>query len=203
MENITSNAKDIERAVRMLLKAIGENPDRTGLQGTPDRVARMFAEIYRGYDAKQAPKITTFPNGQDGLYVNDIVIDRGDYYSTCEHHMMPFFGRYMFAYIPSESGKILGISKVGRVVDFCAARLQIQERLSRDIVEMINDALCSGCEREEQFPRGIAIIMQGEHLCKSMRGVKKRGTMQTIYAIGELNTPEAKKQLMQIFNNAN
>ena len=131
MEAITPNAEDIIGALKTLIRAIGEDPDREGLIGTPDRIMRMWKEIFRGYDPAQKPKITTFAN-EEGM--SDIVFDCGDYYSMCEHHILPFFGRYYFAYIPSPKGRILGISKVARVVGYCAARLQLQERLARDIV---------------------------------------------------------------------
>ena len=174
METITSNAKDIECAVRMLLSAIGEDPDREGLIGTPDRIVRMYKELFRGYDESQKPKITTFENDMEST---DIVFDSGDYYSMCEHHMMPFFGKYYFAYIPRKDGRILGISKVARVVNYCAARLQLQERLARDIVNMLTDALGGKVE-------GMAIVMRGTHLCKTMRGVKNNGKMTVAHLSG-------------------
>lgn len=174
METITSNAKDIECAVRMLLSSIGEDPDREGLIGTPDRIARMYKELFRGYDESQKPKITTFENDMEST---DIVFDSGDYYSMCEHHMMPFFGKYYFAYIPRKDGRILGISKVARVVNYCAARLQLQERLARDIVSMLTDALDGKVE-------GMAIVMRGTHLCKTMRGVKNNGKMTVAHLSG-------------------
>lgn len=174
MENFTPNAKDIECAVRTLLAAIGEDPDREGLVGTPDRIARMYKEIFRGYDSNQKPKITTFSND---MHSTDIVFDTGDYYSMCEHHMMPFFGKYYFAYIPKEDGRILGISKIARVVGYCSARLQLQERLARDIVEMLTNAL-------EGKVQGMAIVMRGTHMCKTMRGVKNNGQMTVSYLSG-------------------
>ena len=120
-----------------------------------------------------------------------MVIDEGTFYSMCEHHMMPFFGKYWFAYIPNPNGKILGISKIGRIVDYCAARLQIQERLGRNIVDMLSDAL-----GKENPPLGIAIVMEGEHLCKTMRGVKKKGIMRSSYFVGEFkNNNELRLQL--------
>lgn len=180
------NKERIEDAVRIILEEIGENPDRNGLVGTPDRVARMFGEIYRGYDSQQKPKITTFPNGEDGIVYDNMVVDTGDFYSCCEHHMMPFFGKYWFAYIPNPKGKILGISKIGRVVDYCSAKLQIQERLVHEIVEMLYDAL--DCEYP---PLGMALVMEGEHLCKTMRGVKKKGTMKSSYLFGCFKTNDA------------
>lgn len=174
METFTSNAKDIECAVRMLLSAIGEDPDREGLIGTPDRIVRMYKELFIGYDESQKPKITTFENDMEST---DIVFDSGDYYSMCEHHMMPFFGKYYFAYIPRKDGRILGISKVARVVNYCAARLQLQERLARDIVNMLTDALGGKVE-------GMAIVMRGTHLCKTMRGVKNNGKMTVAHLSG-------------------
>ena len=159
--------KEVENIIRDALMAIGENPDREGLVGTPDRIRRMWQEIFRGYDPNQKPKITTFSNDTG---CEDIVFDTGDYYSMCEHHMMPFFGKYYFAYIPSKQGRILGISKIARVVGYCSARLQLQERLARDIVDMLSEAL-----NNELL--GMAIVMKGSHLCKSMRGVRSQGEM--------------------------
>lgn len=174
MEVITPNTEDIESALKTLIRAIGEDPDRDGLKGTPDRIMRMWKEIFRGYDGSKKPKITTFPN-DDGI--SDLVFDSGDYYSMCEHHILPFFGRYYFAYIPNPKGRILGISKVARVVGYCAARLQLQERLAKDIVNMLSDAL-------DNEALGFAIVMKGKHLCKSMRGVKNNGEMIVSYFTG-------------------
>ena len=179
MNNKTKTDYKIEGHISAILSLIGEDAQREGLQGTPDRIARMFKEIYRGYDEKQKPKITVFANGADGLTYDSMVVDEGDFYSMCEHHMMPFFGKYWFAYIPNPKGKILGISKVGRVVDYCAARLQIQERLTQDVVDMLMDAL-----GEENPPLGMALVMEGEHLCKTMRGPKKQGTMTSSHLTG-------------------
>lgn len=167
MANITANAKDIEGAVRTLLIAIGENPDREGLKGTPDRIARMYREIFRGYDQEQKPRITTFANDEG---TEQMIFDSGDYYSMCEHHMLPFFGKYYFAYIPKKDGRILGISKIARVVGYCAARLQLQERLAEQVLDMLSGAL----DNEVQ---GMAIVMKGQHMCKSMRGAKNAGLM--------------------------
>lgn len=167
METITPNTEDIKSAIKTLLIAIGENPDRDGLKGTPDRIVRMWKEIFRGYDESQKPKITTFDNEDE---VSDIVFDSGDYYSMCEHHILPFFGKYYFAYIPSPKGRILGISKVARVVGYCAARLQLQERLAKDIVDMLSEAL-------NNEALGFAIVMKGKHLCKTMRGARNDGNM--------------------------
>lgn len=179
MVSAYTNKDHIEAAIREILFCIGEDPDRAGLVGTPDRVARMYQELFRGYDLGAKPKITTFDNGADGICYDNMIIDRGRYYSLCEHHIMPFFGRYVFAYIPNPKGKIIGLSKIARVVDWCSARLQIQERLVADIVREISDAL-----GEENPPLGIALYMEGEHLCKTMRGAKKQGTMSCCHLTG-------------------
>ena len=174
METITPNTEDIKSAIKALLIAIGENPDRYGLKDTPDRIVRMWKEIFRGYDPAQKPKITTFPN-EEGI--SDLVFDTGDYYSMCEHHILPFFGKYYFAYIPNPKGRILGISKVARVVGYCAARLQLQERLARDVVKMLSEAL-------NDDALGFAIVMRGKHLCKTMRGVRNDGNMSVAHFTG-------------------
>lgn len=176
----------ITELVTELLGLIGEDAQRTGLKDTPKRVARMYAEIYRGYDPAQKPKITTFPNGEDGIVYDSMVVDTGDFYSCCEHHMMPFFGRYYFAYLPHPKGKILGISKIGRVVDYCAAKLQVQERLTHEVVEMLGEALGG-----EYPPLGIALVMRGQHLCKTMRGARKKGEMVSSCLTGLFQTDSA------------
>lgn len=172
-ENTKEN--DDENLIVRQLESIGENPNRQGLQDTPRRVVNMWKELFRGYDINQKPRITTFMNGEDGLTYDQMVIDEGDFYSQCEHHLLPFFGKYYFAYIPNPKGKILGLSKVARVVDYHSAKLQIQERLVQDIVNDLWNELTKGCE--ENPPLGMALVMVGEHLCKSMRGVKKKGQM--------------------------
>lgn len=165
---------EAEKAIKTLLSYIGENPDREGLKGTPDRIIRMWDEIFRGYDKDKIPRITTFPNEDK---CTDIVFDSGDYYSMCEHHILPFFGKYYFAYIPSPDGRILGISKVARVIGNCAARLQLQERLAIDIIKMLDAALNGKA-------LGFAIVMRGQHLCKSMRGVRNKGKMTVSHFTG-------------------
>lgn len=165
---------EAEKAIKTLLSYIGENPDREGLKGTPDRIIRMWDEIFRGYDKDKIPRITTFPNEEKET---DIVFDSGDYYSMCEHHILPFFGKYYFAYIPSPDGRILGISKIARVIGYCAARLQLQERLATDIIKMLDAALNGKV-------LGFAIVMRGQHLCKSMRGVRNKGKMTVSHFTG-------------------
>ena len=165
--------------IRELLEYIGEDPDRTGLIETPDRMLRMFKEMFRGYDPAQKPVITTFPNGQDGIIYDDMVVDSGCFYSVCEHHCRTFFGEYRFAYIPNPKGRILGLSKIGRVVDYCSARLQVQERLVHDVVEMLTEAL-----GDEYPPLGMAMTMTGRHMCKESRGARKSGVMTSTYLTG-------------------
>ena len=175
METYTENQK--ESMIYDMLRAIGENPNREGLKGTPTRIVKMWKELFRGYDKDQLPKITVFNNGEDGLTYDQMIVDEGNYHSHCEHHMIPFFGNYWFSYIPNPQGKILGISKVARIVDFYSAKLQIQERLVREIVDELWNALSPDNVPE---PIGMAIVMKGKHLCKSMRGVKKEGLMTTV-----------------------
>lgn len=192
MDNIITDSKGVERAIRSILAYIGENPSREGLEGTPDRIIRMWKEIFRGYDPKKKPKITTFSND---MHSTDIVFDTGEFYSMCEHHMMPFFGKYYFAYIPKPNGRILGISKIARVVNYCAARLQLQERLARDIVLMLSEAL----NNETQ---GMAIVMKGTHLCKTMRGVKSNGQMTVAHLSGVFKEDgDARKEFYTLINN--
>lgn len=191
MEIIITDTKDIERTIREILAYIGEDAGREGLLGTPDRIVRMWREIFRGYDHKQKPKITTFAND---MKTEDIVFDSGDYYSMCEHHMMPFFGKYYFAYIPSPTGRILGISKVARVVGYCSARLQLQERLAKDIVTMLSEAL-------DNDVQGMAIVMKGTHLCKTMRGVRSNGQMTVAHLSGIFKeNADARKEFYKLID---
>lgn len=188
METLTPNTQDAKSAVRTLLRYIGEDPDRPGLIETPDRIIRMYREIFRGYNPEEAPKITTFDNE---FHTSEVVFDCGTYYSMCEHHILPFFGKYYFAYIPSPDGRILGISKIARVVGYCAARLQLQERLATQILTMLSEALDGNC-------LGMAILMKGQHLCKTMRGVKNPGAMCVTYYTGEFKNPTRQREFLEI-----
>lgn len=199
MEVISPNTKNTKhkitkkralKNIRELIRYIGENPDREGLLGTPDRILRMWKEIFRGYNPKDKPNITTFQN-EEGY--TDMVFDAGDYFSMCEHHILPFFGRYYFAYIPSKEGRILGISKVARVVGYCAAKMQLQERLAKEIVEMLTEALGGECQ-------GMALVMKGTHLCKSMRGIKNQGPMTVAYLSGAFQLPEVRNEFYHLIN---
>lgn len=173
----------MREAIKTFFRYIGENPEREGLKDTPTRIIKMCSEIFRGYDPARKPIITTFNNGRDGLVYDNMVLDRGNFYSLCEHHIRTFFGEYYFAYIPNPKGKILGISKIGRVVDYCASKLQIQERLVREVVDMLTEAL-----GEENPPLGMALVMTGRHMCKESRGSKKTGTMTSAYLTGVFRT---------------
>lgn len=147
----------IEALWRKILEEIGEDPDREGLRDTPRRIAKMYQEVFRGY-FDLPPNITTFdPEGSGGL-----IIDKGYYFSHCEHHAVPFFGNYYYGYIPKQ--RIVGASKIGRVVDYFSARMQIAERLCKNVVDYIEEAA---------EPAGSILIMTGRHLCKEMRGLKK------------------------------
>lgn len=170
---------EAKQNIRELLEFIGDDPDRVGLKETPERMLRMFAEMFRGYDPAQKPQITTFPNGLDGIIYDNMVVDSGTFYSVCEHHCRTFFGEYWFAYLPNPKGRILGLSKIGRVVDYCASRLQVQERLVHDVVEMLTEAL-----GEEDPPLGMALMMRGRHMCKESRGARKSGEMTTTCLTG-------------------
>lgn len=174
--------------IKRIISLIGDNPEREGVKDTPNRVLKMYTELFRGYDESQKPKITVFDNDDDGMKYDQMIIDTGYFYSQCEHHMVPFFGNYYFAYIPSE--KILGLSKVARIVDFYSAKLQVQERLVKEVVDELEEAL---------QPRGIALVMKGRHLCKEMRGVKKvGGEMITSDVRGVFRTKqEARDELMR------
>lgn len=186
--------KTAKQHIRELFEYIGENPDREGLADTPERMLRMFKEIFRGYDPKQKPKITTFQNGADGIVYDSMVVDKGDYYSLCEHHARTFFGEYVFAYIPNPKGKILGISKIGRVVDYCSSRLQIQERLVHDVVDMLTESL-----GKENPPLGMALVMRGRHMCKESRGSRKKGEMVSSCLTGIFQTdPATRNEFMQL-----
>jgi len=162
----------IENNIIRILEFIGEDPVRIGLKETPARVAKMYKEIFRGYDTTQKPVITCFPNGQDGIFYNEMLIDEGYFFSHCEHHMVPFFGGYHYSYIPDKM--IIGASKIARTIDYYSARLQVAERLVAQVVNEI-----------EQIanPLGQILVMKARHLCKEMRGVKKVNSPFTAIAV--------------------
>jgi GTP cyclohydrolase I len=161
----------IERAVREILIAVGEDPDRDGLQRTPRRVAEMYAEIFSGlHDDPARHLVVTFEANHDEMVmVRDIPL-----YSVCEHHLAPFHGHAHVAYIPGDDGRITGLSKLARLVDGYAKRPQVQERLTTQIADAIVDVL---------QPRGAFVMIEAEHLCMSMRGVRKPGSLTLTSAV--------------------
>ena len=188
--NTSLNKSKIAELWTTLLKEVGENPARPGLQGTPLRIASMYEELFRGYDEMCKPKITTFLNGEDGIIYNQMIIDQGTFHSFCEHHGLPFFGDYWFSYIPHGQGKIIGLSKVAHLVHFHSAKLQIQERLVKDIIDDLWKALA----QESNEPKGMALVLKARHLCKSMRGVKQDGEMITIELRGLFKEDQKTRQ---------
>lgn len=153
----------IQNAVREILIAVGENPDREGLLETPKRVANMYEEIFAGLteDPKQHIKLFNEQSNDEMVIVKDI-----PFYSMCEHHLLPFFGKAHIGYIPSDN-KIIGLSKLARIVDNFAKKPQVQERLTSDIADFLNDNL---------QPKGVAVIMEAEHMCMTMRGARAAGS---------------------------
>jgi GTP cyclohydrolase I len=177
----------IERAVREILAAIGEDPDRDGLLNTPKRVARAYAEFFAGLH--QHPKdvlSTTFDIDHEELVlVKDI-----PFYSTCEHHLVPFHGAAHIGYIPSDDGKITGLSKLARLVEIFARRPQVQERLTTQIV----DALV-----EHLQPKGAIVVIECEHMCMSMRGIRKPGAKTVTSAVrGQVRDPATRAEAMSL-----
>lgn len=161
----------IEQGVRMILEGIGEDPEREGLLKTPSRVARMYEEVFAGL--YQDPSVffeTTFDEHHEEL----VIVHDIPFYSMCEHHLAPFFGKAHVAYVPAKSGRICGISKLARLVDAFARRPQVQERLTSQVADTL---------MKELQPRGVIVIMEAEHLCMSMRGVKKPGSKTTTSAV--------------------
>lgn len=128
-----------EETVKSIMKFIGDNPERVGLKDTPGRIVRMWQEIFKDYNPQKKPILTTFPNDKDGVSYNQMIIDSGYFFSHCEHHMVPFFGKYYFGYIPGN--KIIGLSKVSRIVDYYSAKLQMQERLVKEIIDELESVL--------------------------------------------------------------
>jgi GTP cyclohydrolase I len=163
------DAPRVEHAVRELLEAIGEDPDREGLRGTPDRIARMYAEIFAGLYSDPASFLQLqFDEGHDEM----VILRDIPFYSMCEHHLVPFHGVAHVGYMPE--GKVVGLSKLARVVDGFARRPQLQERLTCQIADAIMEAL---------QPDGVAVVIECEHLCLTMRGVRKPGSKMVTSAV--------------------
>ena len=180
---MTVDTARIERAVHELLEAIGEDPARDGLVKTPHRVAKMYKELFSGLGENPADHLeVTFAAEHDEMVmVRDI-----PFASLCEHHLIPFIGKTHVAYIPGEDGRITGLSKLARLVDGYAKRLQVQERMTTEIADAIELAL---------VPRGVLVVVEAEHLCMSMRGVKKSGTSTVTSAVRGLFRSDASTRM--------
>jgi len=160
----------VETAIQAMLRAFGENPERQGLKNTPQRVGRMYTELLSGYNADPVKIV----NGAlfNVSYDEMVIVRDIEFYSLCEHHLLPFMGRVHVAYIPN--GKVLGLSKIPRIVDMYARRLQVQERMTRQIADFLSDLL---------HPHGVAVVVEGLHLCMMMRGIKKKDARMTTSAM--------------------
>jgi GTP cyclohydrolase IA len=170
----------IEQGVRMILEGIGEDPDRGGLRETPSRVARMYREVFAGIgqDASQLVTVVEGADHDEMIMVRDIPL-----YSMCEHHLLPFSGKAHVAYIPNKEQQITGLSKIARVVDLLAKRPQVQERLTTQIAEALDAALS---------PRGVFVVIEAEHFCMTMRGIKKPGSVTVTSAVRGLFRTDAR-----------
>jgi GTP cyclohydrolase I len=169
----------VKKIISELLGAVGEDPGREGLKNTPDRVARMYSELLSGY--RDVPEKVINGALFDVQYDEMVIVRDIEFYSMCEHHMLPFIGRAHVAYIPN--GKVLGLSKIPRIVDMYARRLQVQERMTREIAHDLQAAL---------KPRGVAVRVEARHLCMAMRGVEqKNADVVTVYAAGVFKTDPA------------
>ena len=187
VENGDIQNKKKKTAVRQLLIAIGEDPDRDGLRDTPARVARAYAEMFGGL--RQTPEevlTTTFDAGHDEM----VIVRDIELYSTCEHHLVPFHGVAHIGYIPNANGRITGLSKLARLVDVFAKRPQVQERLTTQVADSLVRIL---------EPRGAIVVMECEHLCMSMRGVRKPGSRTITSAVrGSLRDPASRAEAMAL-----
>src|SRR5881409_3046449 len=177
------NKERIKRLIRELIAEIGEDPTRKGLVDTPSRIADMYEEIFKGYDSESELTVK-FSEDSDVVIAKDI-----QFYSMCEHHMLPFFGKVTIAYAPN--GKVFGISKLVRLVEKYSARLQIQERITKRIAD----------ELYGEGVKGVIVIAEGEHLCMKMRGVKNDATIITIANRGLVDQSDARAHLLaQIYD---
>lgn len=178
------NKKRVSKLVRQLIIELGENPDREGLSGTPLRIADMYEEIFSGY-RMDAELDVSFCEETDAIIAKDI-----QFYSMCEHHMLPFYGKIHIAYMPS--GRVFGVSKLVRLVEKYSRRLQIQERLTKQIAD----------ELHRMGVKGALVIAEGEHLCMKMRGVRNDSSITTIAHRGLLEKKEARETLLSLIYNS-
>ncbi len=180
----------IENAVREILFAIGEDPDREGLIDTPRRIAKMYEEIFSGMEQDPSEHLKIF--FQDEKYEELVLVKDISFYSMCEHHLVPFFGKAHVAYLP-KNGKLTGLSKLARVVETAAKRPQLQERLTSTVADAIMTAL---------EPYGVIVVMEAEHMCMTMRGVKKAGSKTITSAVRGIFSSDAKarSEVMSFIN---
>jgi GTP cyclohydrolase IA len=164
------DTQTIQKSMKEILTAIGEDPERDGLKRTPERVARMYGELLSGYHAD--PQTIVNEAVFDVKYDEMVIVRDIEFYSLCEHHILPFMGRVHVAYLPD--GKVLGLSKIPRIVDLFARRLQVQERMTRQIADLIRDLL---------HPQGVGVVVEALHLCMMMRGVQKHNARMTTSAM--------------------
>ena len=176
----TVNKNKIEKLIRSLLIELGENPDREGLVGTPRRIAEMYEEIFAGYRMNSGLDIS-FSEQSDTIIAKDI-----QFYSTCEHHMLPFYGKINIAYVPA--GRVFGISKLARLVEKYSRRLQIQERLTKEVADEIM----------KMGVKGVLIIVEGKHLCMEMRGVRNGSLIMTVAYRGILEQKETREHILSL-----
>ena len=183
------DAARIEAAVREIIIGIGDDPDREGLRDTPSRVAKAYSEIFSGLHVTAEEVLTTtFSLGHDEM----VVVKDIEVHSTCEHHLVPFHGVAHVGYIPSETGQITGLSKLARLVDLFAKRPQVQERLTTQIADAMVDIL---------KPRGVIVVIECEHMCMSMRGVRKPGATTVTSAVrGQLRDAATRGEAMALIN---
>src|SRR5262245_49765983 len=181
----------IAEKYRAILKDIGENPEREGLQKTPERVAKALQFLTHGYELDPAEILRSAMFNED--YQQMVIVKDIELYSLCEHHVLPFFGKCHVAYIPD--GRIVGLSKVPRVVDAFARRLQVQERLTVEIRNCIEDTL---------KPQGVAVVVEAQHLCMVMRGIQKQHSIATTSAFtGEFNTEKTRAEFIRLIGRDN
>ena len=178
----TVNKNKIEKLIRSLLIELGENPDREGLVGTPRRIAETYEEIFAGYRMNSGLDIS-FSEQSDTIIAKDI-----QFYSTCEHHMLPFYGKINIAYVPD--GRVFGISKLARLVEKYSRRLQIQERLTKEVADEIM----------KMGVKGVLIIVEGEHLCMKMRGVRNGSLIMTVAYRGILEQKEHREHILSLIH---
>jgi len=180
----------IERAVKEILYAIGENPDREGLKETPARIARMYEEIFSGIN--EDPKEHVKVYFQEEQYEELVLVKDIPFYSTCEHHLVPFFGKAHVAYLPKE-GRLCGLSKLARIVDSVAKKPQLQERITGTVADALMDTL---------KPYGVVVVLEAEHMCMTMRGIKKPGSKTVTSAVRGLFNKDvkARSEVMSLIN---